>query len=120
MSDSSLTSDSSGESDDEILQELNDNLLNLKPYDFEPLASSDESDIEADDEQMNEDEDEYDQRTGKTNWCLCGCCEIMNHERECLCCQEANEISDDLFQGNGFPLHLDKIHFFSENIYFFI
>lgn len=102
MPDTSDSSDSSSsEGEDETLQELCNNFSKLKPYDFEPLASSDESDEDEEEEEI-EDHSEAkntNQRKGNTNWCLCGCCKLMGNERECWCCQEANEIADELFEG---------------------
>ena len=101
MPDTSGSSDSSSsKGEDETLQELCNNFSKLKPYDFELLASSDESD--EDEEEEIEDYSEAkntNQRKGNTNWCLCGCCKLMGNERECWCCQEANEIADELFEG---------------------
>lgn len=100
MSDTSDSSSSEG--DNETLQELCNKLSKLKPYDFEPLASSDESDEDEEEEEEIEDHSEAkntNQRKGNTNWCLCGCCKLMGYERECWCCQEANEIADELFEG---------------------
>lgn len=106
MSDTSDNSNSSSnsESDNETLQELCNNFSKLKPYDFEPLASSDES--EKEDEVTIEDQREpnTNQRKGNKNWCLCGFCKIMENERECWCCHEANEITDDLFKGKIFSI----------------
>ena len=98
-SSSSISNSSDSEEDEEILRELC-NRSKLKPYDFEPLASSDENN---EDEETIEDHSEVkntNQRKGNTSWCLCGCCKIMEYERECWCCQEANEIADELFEGN--------------------
>ena len=73
------TSDSSSsEGEDETLQELCNNFSKLKPYDFELLASSDESD-----EEEIEDHSEAkntNQRKGNTNWCLCGCCKLRLYQ----------------------------------------
>ena len=72
----------------------------MKPYDYEPLASSsDESDseLESDCQVPN------DSRKGKKLWCKC---DAMQTERECWCCQEANEIARNLFEGmiiNDYP-----------------
>lgn len=80
---------SSSESDEEFLEHC---LSKLKPYDFEPLASSSNDECE-------DDESKEDLRKGKSDWCQCGYCLAMENEKECWCCSEANEISDELFEG---------------------
>jgi len=93
----SESSSSENSSDDELIQEICEDLSKLKPYDFEPLASSGDNSNEESDEQ--EKQNEGDSRKGSKSWCLCECCEIMHNERECWCCQEANEVTDELFEG---------------------
>ena len=94
MSESTLVEDaSSSENEENISQdsEIYKDLTKLKPYEFEPLASSS-------DEDANENEIKN-SRKGKINWCQCACCKSMTNEMESLCCKEANEISDELFEG---------------------
>lgn len=96
------SSGSSNSSEDEQFDDLKDlceNFTKLKPYDFEPLASTEESDEEEIDDKTDEKEEESVQRRGKKDWCLCESCEPMSTEVESLCCQEANEIPDNKFEG---------------------
>ena len=70
MSDTSDSSDSSSsKGENETLQELCNNLSKLKPYDFEPLASSDESDKDEEEEEMEDysEAKNTNQRKGNTN-----------------------------------------------------
>jgi len=94
MSDSSSSSSSSSEtlsshneSWDKTYENVCEKISTLKPYDFEPLASSTLSN-----DNESERKDDNHQKENK-NWCLCDHCEIMITGRECWCCQEANEIS---------------------------
>ena len=83
---------------------LTNDFKKFKPYDFEPLVSSDdenttpgqESSSEPNGNDSNGEElnNEVVNRIGNTNWCKCGQCKEMDFERECWCCVEANEISD--------------------------
>ena len=85
---------SSSESDEENgLFEFSEDFKKLKPYEFEPLASS------SSDEESKE-SDVENTRKGNTDWCSCDCCNVMTTEAESLCCKEANEILDNLFEGN--------------------
>ena len=70
------------------------NLTKLKPYDFQPLASSSLSSGENSD--TNPD-NSGSSRVGSTAWCQCQKCETMLADVECLCCIEANEIPDEIF-----------------------
>ena len=113
FSGSSTASSDSEEDNFDKLQELCDDFAKLKPYDFEPLASTDESDSEESYTTDNEEEEGV-QRKGKKDWCTCGCCEPMMTEIECYCCQEANEITDEKFEGKIIHLYNTIfIHFIS-------
>jgi len=96
---SSSESSSEDESWDEGYKHLCDNFKNLKPYDFEPLASSTDTESDHDKNNTATELNEDSPRKGNKIWCLCDNCQIMTTERECWCCQEANEISDELFEG---------------------
>lgn len=103
---SNCNNSSSSDSDEDFY--LSKDISKLQPYSFEPLASSSEDE--------NEDETALEQqgaissceaatqisRVGNLNWCFCGCCKQMDSEAESLCCQETNEIPDNLFQGMFF------------------
>ena len=95
---SSGCSTSESESDEETydVSNLCEDFKKLKPYDYEPLASSsDESDSELESDCQVPD----DSRKGKKSWCKCAQCKAMQTERESWCCQEANEIAENLFEG---------------------
>jgi hypothetical protein len=87
---SNLTSSSDEEtSSDESLPDAS----NLKAYDFEPVCKP-KILIEKID---NENEEKI--RIGNTDWCLCGKCEEMETHTESLCCQDTNEVTEELFEG---------------------
>ena len=68
----------------------------MKPYDYEPLvSSSDESDSKLESDCQVPD----DSRKWKKSWCKWTQCKAMQTERESWCCQEANEIAENLFEG---------------------
>ena len=95
---SSGCSTSESESNEETydVSNLCEDFKKLKPYDYEPLASSsDESDSELESDCQVPD----DSRKGKKSWCKCAQCKAMQTERESWCCQEANEIAENLFEG---------------------
>ena len=101
-SDSSYNSSGCSTSEYEIDEETYDfsnlceDFKKLKPYDCEPLASSsDESDSELESDCQVPD----DSCKGKKSWCKCAQCKAMQTERESWCCQEANEIAENLFEG---------------------
>ena len=96
MSSNSSFSDSSNSSDSVSDISLPD-VTKLKPYDFEPEASSSEEDnidISNDDSS-----DEEKSRIGNVDWCVCGKCRPMQTFTESLCCRDTNEVPDDLFEG---------------------
>lgn len=75
-------------------------IVKLKPYDFEPEASSsdeygsEETVLDCMDTPTN-----FKDRIGNTDWCLCGKCRAMDTYSDSLCCRDTNEIPDDSFQG---------------------
>ena len=96
MSSNSSFSDNSNSSDSVSDISLPD-VTKLKPYDFEPEASSSEEDnidISNDDSS-----DEEKSRIGNVDWCVCGKCRPMQTFTESLCCRDTNEVPDDLFEG---------------------
>ena len=96
MSSNSSFSDSSNSSDSVSDISLPD-VTKLKPYDFEPEASSNEEDnidISNDDSS-----DEEKSRIGNVDWCVCGKCRPVQTFTESLCCRDTNEVPDDLFEG---------------------
>ena len=76
------------------------NLTKLKPYDFEPLASSSSSSLSSGENSDTNPDISGSSRVGSTAWCQCEKCETMLADVECLCCIEANQIPDDFFEGN--------------------
>ena len=116
-SDSSYNSSgcSTSESDEETydVSNLCEDFKKLKPYDYEPLASSsDESDSELESDCQVPD----DSRKGKKSWCKCAQCKTMQTEWESCCCQEANEIAKNLFEGmiiNDCPKKLKRILYYN-------
>lgn len=58
---------------------------NIKPYRFEPEASSSD---ESDDSRGDNPEDDIVDRVGNTDWCKCNCCTAMPTAKESICCQE--------------------------------
>lgn len=94
---SSNSSSDENESDDQSydVSHLNKELNKLKPYDYEPLASSSDEAVEDNESDTNNPSS----RRGEKCWCTCGHCDYMETENECWCCQEANEISDEIFKG---------------------
>ena len=95
---SSGCSTSESESDEETydVSNLCEDFKKLKSYDYEPLAfSSDESDSELESDCQVPD----DSCKGKKPWCKCAQQKAMQMERESWCCQEANEIAENLFEG---------------------
>ena len=95
---SSSGSTTESQSDEETYDVSNscEDFKKLKPYDYKPLASSsDESDSELESDCQVRD----DSRKGKKSWCNCTQCKAMQTEKESWCCQEANEIAENLFEG---------------------
>ena len=91
-------STSETESDEEThdVSNLCEDFKKLKPYDYEPLASSsDESGSELESDCQVAD----DSRKVKKSWCKCTQSKAMQTERESWCCQEATEIAENLFKG---------------------
>ena len=95
----SATSSDTEDNFDDDLKELCNDFAKLKPYDFEPLASSSDESESDDSYTTDQEEEEGTQRKGKKDWCMCGFCEPMMTEIESYCCQEANEITDEKFEG---------------------
>ena len=106
---------SSSGSDEEFLEHC---LSKLKPYDFEPLASSSNEESESDESNKGS-------RKGKVDWCQCGYCQVMEKDRECWCCSEANEISDELFEGTILYIYIYTVIIYNKqtvyiNTHFFL
>ena len=102
-------SQSSGE---EFLPDLN----KLKPYDLEPMISGD-SEEHFDDNTSDDSDEEEQRRIGNINWCQCGRCQPMFTYTESLCCQETNEVPEELFEGFEI-INFHCILFFLGFIYF--
>ena len=93
----SVKSNSSDENDrsseSEMCESLQDLLL-LKPYDFEPNIKDLPSDSNNQQKEKNEN-----WRIGNTDWCICEKCQPMESEAESLCCLDTDEVPDDYFEG---------------------
>ncbi|XP_062569765.1 uncharacterized protein LOC134231811 [Saccostrea cucullata] len=61
----------------------------ILPYQYEPYATSDE------DASDNSEADEED-RTHNTDWCSCQCCTIMASNTENRCCQEIQQVKEEI------------------------
>ncbi|KXJ04691.1 hypothetical protein AC249_AIPGENE8351 [Exaiptasia diaphana] len=86
----SSSSSSSRSSSDEFLNEIQQqNGLEIQGYMFQPTKivdhSSDSSDSSSESSTNNP-------RLQNSDWCKCDHCQIMDHEVECVCCQEINEV----------------------------
>lgn len=66
----------------------------LKPYDHEPVCNP----RCYNDNKSSDDLEST--RVGNTKWCLCKKCEPMQTDTESICCQETNEVPEELFEGN--------------------
>ena len=73
----------------------------LVPYSFEPLVTSSDNDEESEAEHESEDPSNS-SRVGNTEWCQCSQCKLTDTYIECLCCREADEIHEDLFEGKQY------------------
>ena len=69
-------------------------LLLLKPYDFEPNIKDLPSDSNNQQKEKNEN-----WRTGNTDWCICEKCQPMESEAGSLCCLDTDEVPGDYFEG---------------------
>ena len=67
----------------------------LKPFDFESVCSP-RKDLIIKSQQSSEDGEQV--RKGNTDWCLCGCCKVMETEAESFCCRDTNKVPD--FEGH--------------------
>ena len=95
---SSGCSTSESESDEETydISNLREDFKKLKPYGYEHRASSTD---ESDSELKSGCQVPHDSCKGKKSWCKCAQCKAMQMERENWCCQEPNEITENLFEG---------------------
>ena len=86
----------------------------LQPYQFEPLASSSDSnsDSNSEDEQVLNDDT---WRLGNTAWCQCKRCIPMTTVEESMCCLEINELNDKMGQleciGDHSDIHIVCLHY---------
>ena len=71
-------------------------ITKLKPYDFEPEASSSDDEFPT---SLTQEKSLPDIRIGNTFWCVCGKCLPMDTYAESLCCRDTNEITDECFLG---------------------
>ena len=64
-------------------------ITKLKPYDFEPVASSSDDGFPT---SSTQEKSSLDIRIGNTSWCLYGKCFSMDTNAESLCCRDTNKI----------------------------
>ena len=69
-------------------------LLLLKPYDFEPNIK----DLPSDSNNQQKEKNEH-WRIGNTDWCICEKSQPMESKAESLCCLDTDEVPDDYFEG---------------------
>ena len=67
-------------------------MSSVQPFQFEPEQRINEV-MNTDDECVHE-EERHESRVGQSQWCLCGNCVSMGTERESLCCQELQFLTD--------------------------
>ena len=77
-------------------------MSDIQPYQFEPIYNPGEP-IEGEESNGSDEETtDTNNRRSDTNvsWCLCGKCAVMEREKECLCCQEIEQIASHLVSGD--------------------
>ena len=89
------SSDEENYSDDTDSDQSLPDLTNLKAFDFEPTCAPRE--IQSSDEESEIEVDKN--RIGNVTWCRCGKCQPMETDTESLCCQDTNEVPEELFEG---------------------
>lgn len=90
---------SSNESESDV-EEINEMLVNLQPYHFEPEDDSDGE--ETSDESSEGDPSDNDipgPRVGNKEWCKCGYCKKETRQIDSLCCIEVPAIDEEKFEG---------------------
>ena len=70
----------------------------IEPFQFEPTYPPGEEPIQDDHEELEGDVNETDasSRIGNLEWCLCGVCASMPSAEEFYCCQELEELNQEL------------------------
>ncbi|XP_078487449.1 uncharacterized protein LOC104266439 [Ciona intestinalis] len=84
---------SSAESESDVSKEGEDPdllAIGIEPFKFEPVLPA--STVEVDRPSSPTSKTSDAERTKSTNWCSCSNCDIMNTERECICCMEIDVI----------------------------
>ena len=73
----------------------------LRPYDHEPTVPSAgiSTSSASDDEDADDSKQEERERIDNVDWCGCGKCRPMLTFTESLCCQDTNEVPEELFEG---------------------
>ena len=96
-SDKSFSDEDDNSSEEELIQDF----AKLRPYDHEPTVPSAEisTSSASDDEDADDSEQEEQERIGNVDWCGCGKCRPMLTFTESLCCQDTNEVPEELFEG---------------------
>ena len=89
------------ESDQEGIEEMDNLLQDLAPYQFEPEETSDENESSESEDDSDEDEEEdiQEERRGNTNWCKCSSCKRELRGIDSLCCTEVAAINEEKFEG---------------------
>ena len=87
----SKVTDGDTESDSSDIENLlgYNNPSKLVLYSFEPLASSNDKDIDSDGNTQQQ--SSSNSRVGNTAWCKCNNCQQMETDAESVCCAEADE-----------------------------
>ena len=81
-------------------------MADIEPYRFEPERREVDDSSSSEDADSTENLDDFDgrgstedgERVGNTKWCSCGTCGTIPTGKECLCCQEMDEL-DMMFYG---------------------
>ena len=86
-------------------ESINLHFSKLKQYDLKPVCKprifSSESELESEVEEQG--------RIGKTDWCQCGECKPMTTYTESLCCQDTNEVPEELFEGQKLHYKIKRV-----------
>lgn len=102
MSSISSENDFSDSSTDDEIENINEVLVNLQPYRYEPCSQNDDDETDGDtsSEESCDDEKAHSERVGNKDWCKCSFCKIEIRDIDCLCCQEVEAILEESFEGN--------------------
>ncbi|XP_062574142.1 P2X purinoceptor 7-like [Saccostrea cucullata] len=74
--------------------------IDVRPYQFEPLADTSDSMQSTGSEEKNSDIEEFPNRLVNTDWCECGFCISMPTVDECICCKEIGAVQAETVTGD--------------------